>query len=382
MCDVLIAGAGPAGALTALLLARQGARVRLIDRARFPRDKLCGDTLNPGALLVLARHLDLGHLETHGRRVDGMLLTGPSGVSVTGAYGGGHVGRALTRRNFDHWLLERAVAAGVDFQEGTTVTAPLLTSSGSTTRVSGVRVNRNGTAERMAAAMVIGADGRRSVLAAGLQLSRQPAWPRRWAVGASFTGVTGLQSLGEMHVRHGHYLGVAPLPDGVTNACLVEPFAPGTPPWRDPSARLGAALHADPALARRFASARLVSRPMVLGPLAVDVSRPGGPGLLLAGDAAGFIDPMTGDGIRYALVGAELAAAVAADVLSGAIDPWRAADLLAARRHAALAWKWRFNRTLRRLVAWPAGVTGAALVARAAPAVFAAMIRYAGDVEA
>ena len=55
MHDVVIAGAGPAGAIAATVLARAGARVLVLDRARFPRDKLCGDTLNPGALAILAR---------------------------------------------------------------------------------------------------------------------------------------------------------------------------------------------------------------------------------------------------------------------------------------------------------------------------------------
>jgi flavin-dependent dehydrogenase len=53
--DVLIAGAGPAGAVAATVLARAGARVLVLDRAQFPRPKLCGDTLNPGALAVLRR---------------------------------------------------------------------------------------------------------------------------------------------------------------------------------------------------------------------------------------------------------------------------------------------------------------------------------------
>ena len=57
MLDVLVVGAGPAGAIAALVLARAGARVRLVDRATFPRDKLCGDTVNPG---TLARFTQLG----------------------------------------------------------------------------------------------------------------------------------------------------------------------------------------------------------------------------------------------------------------------------------------------------------------------------------
>ena len=62
MDDVAIAGAGPAGALAAIILAKAGMRVRLFDRARFPRHKLCGDTLNPGALGVLQRHVDVSSL--------------------------------------------------------------------------------------------------------------------------------------------------------------------------------------------------------------------------------------------------------------------------------------------------------------------------------
>ena len=73
------------------------------------------------------------------------------------------------------------------------------------------------------ARIVIAADGRRSAIAIGRGLSRQPQRPRRWAIGGYFSDVTGMTSLGEMHVRRGHYIGVAPVPGGLTNACLVVP---------------------------------------------------------------------------------------------------------------------------------------------------------------
>ena len=85
--DVLIAGAGPAGSIAALVLARAGARVTLVDRARFPRDKLCGDTINPGALAILGR-LGLGGVTDGGLRIEGMIVSGGGGVRVVGAYGG------------------------------------------------------------------------------------------------------------------------------------------------------------------------------------------------------------------------------------------------------------------------------------------------------
>src|SRR5262245_66319580 len=106
MVDVLIAGAGPAGSLAALRLARAGARVLLVDRARFPRDKLCGDTLNPGAMRLADRAGLRARIEAVSRPLDGMLITGGSGVRVRGTYGRGLVARALTRRVLDRVLLD------------------------------------------------------------------------------------------------------------------------------------------------------------------------------------------------------------------------------------------------------------------------------------
>ena len=117
----------------------------------------------------------------------------------------------------------------------------------------------------------------------------------------------------------------------------------------------------------------------MLGPMAVDATAAGEPGLLLAGDAAGFIDPMTGDGLRFALMGAELAAAIVSEVLNGSLSIERAHLELADRRRRAFQAKWRFNRALRSLVASPSSVTVAAATARVMPAMFSMMIQYAGD---
>ena len=102
-----------------------------------------------------------------------------------------------------------------------------------------------------------------------------------------------------MHIRRDRYIGIAPLQDGLANACVVtaDRRAAARPGRRCWSRRV----RTDPLLADRFAGARRVTRPQCLGPLAVESSACGVPGLLLAGDAAGFIDPMTGDGLRFAL---------------------------------------------------------------------------------
>ena len=375
MTDVVIAGGGPAGALAALLLARAGARVRVFERATLPRHKLCGDTLNPGAVAVLARHLEISSLLAVSDPIDGMLITGPHGVRVQGRYPNGLAGRAVTRRVFDHWLLSQAASAGAHVDEGASVKG--LTFGAGV--VDGVTVQRRlGGPVVERARIVVAADGRRSALAFSRGLSRQPARPRRWAIGAYFTDVDGLTHSGEMHIRDGHYIGVAPVPGGLVNVCLVVPHQQGAGMVLAPRDLL-ARVFADAELAPRFARARLVDSPVMLGPMAVDSGVAGEPGLLLAGDAAGFIDPMTGDGLRLALASAELAAGVALDVLAGRVSNVLAHQDLLRQRQAAFGPKWRFNRTLRSLVASPRGVVGAAAAARIVPSLFEWMVRYAGD---
>lgn len=368
--DVVIVGAGPAGAVAATVLARAGARVRLVDRARFPRDKLCGDTVNPGTIGLL-RALGLAdRIEARGLPVDGMLITGADGVAVEGRYPGGLQGRAIVRRELDWSLLQQAIAAGAAFEPWTSVRSAVLDQG----RVGGVVVDGGRT---MRARVVVAADGRHSTIAFGLGLARHPEHPRRWAIGAYFENVDGMSSFGEMHVRRGGYIGVAPIPGGLTNVCLVRPWEAPDATLRDPEALLRRELARDGMLRGRFAGARLVTPPVVLGPLAVDVRGPAVEGLLLAGDAAGFIDPMTGDGLRFAVQGGELAARAALRALE---HGWRGVqDQLTRERSRAFATKSRFNRTLRSLVGSPAAVRVGEVVASLAPGALRAVVRHAGD---
>jgi flavin-dependent dehydrogenase len=386
--DVLIVGAGPAGSIAALMLARAGVNVRLIDRATFPRDKLCGDTVNPGTLALLDQ-LDLGErIRLAGRSVTGMTVTGPNGATVAGDYPYGFTGTALTRREFDRHLLDAAIAAGATFDDGVRVRAAAPGGDG---RVGQVLVRAGATDHAITARVVIGADGRASRVAASLGISSFAAQPRRWAFGAYFEGVAGLTARGEMHVRRDGYMGIAPLAGGIANVCCVRELddraaslvrlagavLTRTAPRQLFERVIAGVIAKDPELCDRFARAARVSDVTVLGPLAVDARAAGCPGLLLAGDAAGFVDPMTGDGLRFAVRGGILAAEYAIRELASGIP--QHAELGAARRRE-FSGKWRVNRALRALVSSPRGVTLAAHVTALWSGPVRSLIAIAGDV--
>jgi flavin-dependent dehydrogenase len=280
------------------------------------------------------------------------------------------------RRELDQILIDEAMRAGVEFHDRTTIVGASRNAAG---EVVGVTILDGTRRVEQRASYVVAADGRESRLARSLALTRHAMRPRRWAIGAYFQRATVTPRFGEMHVRRGHYIGVAPVPGGLANVCLVMPHTRGGGQWRDPAAMLRSTLRQDRTLAERYADAELVEGPCVLGPMAVDGRGCGVPGMLLAGDAAGFIDPITGDGLRFALEGATLAAEVVSGVLAGRIAGSDAPAVLAARRRAAFARKWRFNRLVRLLVAAPSAVSAAAVVARVTPSTFASVIRRAGD---
>src|SRR5712692_2309834 len=239
MIDVLIVGAGPAGAVAGIVLARAGVRVRLVDRTTFPRDKLCGDTVNPGTLARLRALGVAEEVEARGLRVDGMMVTGERGVAVEGRYPQGQWGRAILRRDLDWLLLQQAIAAGCQFDPGVAVRGAIVGEPAGVRKVSGVTVSAGGRGVALSAPVTIAADGRHSTIAFGLGLARHPPSPRRWAIGAYFEDFKNAESapgsasdahrmlvrspsdahrirfelpsvVGEMHIRSGRYIGVAP----------------------------------------------------------------------------------------------------------------------------------------------------------------------------
>ena len=353
--DAIVVGAGPAGAATALLLSRGGARVLLLDRARFPRHKPCSEYLSPATTAILGR-LD-GVLEAVERaphaKVYGMKVVAPSGAAMCGRLAGAY-SFALSRATFDTILLRAGARAGAVVRESTRVQDLLWDGRA----VAGVVARAgDGKRETWRARVVVGADGLRSVVARRLGLLRASA-PRRVAFTAHVAHVAGVDGVGELHVGDTGYVGLGPVGEGVTTVALVVPLRSVRAGGTDYRAGLFAQLERFPGLAGRFDPRQLVRGVLATGPFAQWAERPCVAGALLVGDAADFFDPFTGQGIYAALRGAELAAAALLPALaagngSGSLSHAALAPYAAARRREFRS-KWLFERLIALGIGWPA----------------------------
>jgi flavin-dependent dehydrogenase len=360
--EVAIVGAGPAGAALGILLAEQGIDVVVLDRAALPRPKICGEYLSPEAARVLDRLGVLKALDAAGAAaLAGMRITAPDGTAATGRYrplGGFRPYRqhamGVARETLDGALAERLRGLPVDLREETRVSDVLVEAG----QVVGVRAeDRSRMPLDVRARIVIGADGRHSVVAERLGC-RHPHSLQRMALVTYVRGVPECRDLGEIFVDPPDYAILNPLAPDRVNLSLVVPLAHAAPWTRRLEDFLAARVRQLPHLARRLAGAERVAEVRALGPLAQRVTPPREGGVLLLGDAAGFYDPFTGEGVFTALRSAELAAETIVTALRTGDVSLRALDAFERARRTAFAGKARVTRALqavigrRRLASW------------------------------
>ncbi|HEX6559250.1 MAG TPA: NAD(P)/FAD-dependent oxidoreductase, partial [Longimicrobiales bacterium] len=304
--DALIVGAGPAGSVTALLLARAGWDVLLLDAHDFPRAKPCGDCISPGANRLLRQLGVWKDIENaHPARLKAWRLASPGGA-FSAAFAD-DVSLALPRSQLDTILLNAARAAGAEIRTGVRVRQLLRDSE----RVVGVLAEN----VPIEARIIIGADGLRSRTARQLNAYARPPRVRKFSLTAHPSGVRHTRATGEMHVLADACLGIAPVSDDAEPLCNVTVvLRSGTQQGLGAHDLLRSALCR---FGRDDIAERISDDDPVLtsGPFDWPVRQVVFEGAALVGDAAGYFDPFTGQGIYSAIAGAH----ALADALAGAL---------------------------------------------------------------
>jgi geranylgeranyl reductase family protein len=319
--DAIVIGAGPAGSTTAYRLASAGASVALLDRARFPRDKPCGGGLTGRALKNLPIPVD--PVVEH--EVDRVTLRLRFSNTIER-----RASRPLIlmtqRRRLDLHLVEKAAGAGADFRDGV--------------RVDGVEAGEDGAlveaaGERLHALVVVGADGANGIAAKMTGLAGDHDH------GVAYEGNVAYDARSERRYRNRAVIELGEIPGG---------YGWVFPKGDHVNVGVGGWLREGPNL--RSHLSRLCEKHGI-GAEAVEslhghrlpLRRPGarlaGRRALLVGDAAGLVDPLTGDGLYEAFVSSRLASAAILEVLAGrsaSLEPYTESLTRELGRHLAASW--------------------------------------------
>lgn len=298
--DAVVVGAGPAGLATALALARRGARAVVVDAREPPIDKACGEGLMPDAVDAL---------DSLGVRVSGMRFDGIRWIDERGEVEGtfpGRPGFGIRRLRLHAALVRAAEEAGIDVRWRTPLRA---------LDEHGIRTNRG----RIVTRFTVGADGLRSTVRRLAGLAGAPTRRVRFGIRRHYQAAPWSRKVEVYWDAHGEVY-VTPVGPGEIGVAVLS----HGPPDRIPSIR-----DRFPALADRLAGARCSSPRRGAGPLEQRVTSVRRGRVLLVGDAAGYVDAVTGEGLASAF---RQALALADVIGRGALARWPAEHRRATRR--------------------------------------------------
>ena len=349
--DLVVIGGGPAGAALASLAAERGAKTLLLEKERFPRDKVCGEFLSPEGCAVLARLGLLSTLAAKGARpMEACLLADAKGRSVEAPLPdlpeAGRTAYGISRAVFDEALLNHAASCGATIRERVVATRPIL-DNGRVTGVASRPFRTDGADEAIHATLVVAADGRRSMLQRALHPGigdPLTTSPRSWfGLKAHFPDRThGLSQRIELYVFDGGYAGLGPVEGGRLDLALIARVDALNACGNSPHRLFEERMLRNPLLAERLRNEPPCSPWKTIGPLRFNVRTPASHGAIFLGDAAGTIDPFSGEGMSNALRGAELALPFVLDALAaGGLSP-------AAARAWTSVWRGAFAPVSRR----------------------------------
>jgi len=349
--DAIVVGAGPAGSSLAARLGSLGRSVLLVDSARFPRDKMCGEYLGAGCLPLLDQIGALGEVLRHGHRGRVVTACSPGGAVFTARYPEGMHSLSLRRAELDSILLQCARRCNsVEVREGFRAEKLLIDDD----QVRGVKGRvPGGQEETLRARVTIGADGRNSMVARSLRVFHWHPWRRRFALGLHYGGIQPAGEGAEVYVGRSLYGILNHQKNGAVNVSIVL-RGDGAGSWKGRlDAWFDTLLAELPPLRERLASARPAESVRALGPLAHYTTRVSTGGALLAGDAAGFYDPLTGEGVYMALESARLATEVIGRAMDARCLSARFLSQYDARRAASLRSRYRLQSLIQAIVGCP-----------------------------
>jgi geranylgeranyl reductase family protein len=306
--DVIVVGAGPAGSVCANFLGREGYKVLLVDKAKFPRDKTCGDACSGKSISVLRELGLLPEIKKYAHGVNnGVIFSSPKGTILE-----------IRTENQDGFVCRREILDNILFKAAKKYVATLeeftvtdLIKDGN--QVIGiVGVDKNGKEQRIYANVVVGADGAMSVVAQKVGVFEVDPAHHCVAVRGYYDGVTGMKDVIELHFTKTAipgYFWIFPYEDGTANVGLGMLT-------KDVKARninlkelMEKEIKENPMFKERFKNARLISE--IKGwnlPLGSKIRKQiAGDGWVLIGDAASLIDPFSGEGMGNAMLSGKLA---------------------------------------------------------------------------
>lgn len=350
--DVAIVGAGPAGSSTAITLAQRGYQVALLDRAVFPREKLCGDFLNPINWPVLedlnvgSELLCLPHTKVDHFRISA--ADGAEAISALSAQGDRPFGLGLRRFHLDHALVARAIRAGVAVDQGVRLQAIERERRGWR-----LDMDHRGDQVSVRAKLLVGADGRNSWVARRLGVDSAP---RKHSAAAGFEvqlrDVTGVRGGVEIHQFAGGYAGLVRVDESTVNLAFSVCRSRLGKAVSFESLRANCLSH-NPALGELLRNSEPIGNLRSTWPVYFPARRCYGDGFVLVGDAARVTEPVTGEGIFLALRSGRLAGVTIAEALAeGRLDSHRLAAYGRACR-AEFAARIRLNSVIRSLMYRP-----------------------------
>lgn len=346
--DLIIVGAGPAGSACAITAARAGAKVLLLEKDRFPRQKVCGEFVSPESLGLLHGFLDDGRFQScakvFGSRIflDDKLLSLPVSPAA----------QSIPRFDLDPALFAAAQNAGVKACEGVAVNA-----------VQRDKTFCVSTSEKtFAARAVVNATGRWSKLTQFDVLGKD-----KWiGLKAHFTEPSPPQTV-DLYFFPGGYCGVTPVGPNSVNACAMV--------RADAAHTLEDVFAKEPRLFQRSRNWQPLFATVTTSPLYFREPVTESNGVFLAGDAAGFIDPFAGDGISLALQSGTLVAQSIVPCLRGSCSLEQAHHQYQAAYRKRFALAFRNAARLRNALAAPKWVRSAALACAAVPGVGKMLVR-------